>query len=305
MCAFRSNSIPQDSQQEALMVLTVTSHDLEQVVRANLAEDTFGWLCVKREAIISMSSGRDLFMTYSMMSSKIPHDETLILTLQESPLNSYIVSQQARALDLARVYLLMCVLEEDPEFFTPKVAKIIEVADKNELETFLKFLVFLPNHEAFAHVAVEALRTNIASVFDAIALNNPYPSLYFNDQQWNQMYLKAAFMQRDLSRIVDVDKRANADLARIISDYAHERWAASRDVDPMFWRPVAGFMNETLQEDMKRLLNSSDRYEQWAGGLSCFHSNDETTRLLLEPFPELKHKIESGEISWNSIKKIL
>lgn len=283
------------------MMLTVTSGDVEQVVRANIPEETFAWLQAKLKDTILAQSGRDLFMTYSMLSSKIPDRDPLITTLQESPFNKYLIRQQARNLELARVYMLMRVLEEDPDYFTPKVATLIQVADTNELAAFLKYLVFLPNHEAFRHAAVEALRTNIATVFDAIALNNPYPAAFFNDQQWNQMYLKAAFMQRDLSLIIDVDTRANADLTRIISDYAHERWAASRDVDPLFWRPVAGFLNTTLLADMERLLQSEDIRERQVAALCCHQSEHPKAQELLESYPELKETLTAGELSWESI----
>ena len=283
------------------MMLTVTSGDVEQVVRANLSEDTYGWLQTRLNETMEAQSARELFMMYSMLSSRITDRDPLILTLQESPFNSYLIRQHARILELARVYVLMRVLEENPDYFTSKVATLIQVADTNELAAFLKYLVFLPRHEAFKNVAVEALRTNIATVFDAIALNNPYPAAYFNDQQWNQMYLKAAFMQRDLSLIIGVDERANEELTRIISDYAHERWAASRSIDPMFWRPVGGFLNEALLVDMERLFRSEDIREQQAAALCCSQSDHPRAKELLDSNPGLKETLNSGQLGWESL----
>jgi hypothetical protein len=193
-------------------------------------------------------------------------------------------------------------LEIDAHYFGPKVNNIIEVADTGELETFLKYLILLPNPEVFKNTAVEALRTNIVTVFDAITLNNPYPAKYFNNQQWNQMYLKAAFMERDLSMIQAIDDRANKDLTRIISDYAHERWAASRKIDPLFWRPVTGFLNDTLLLDMKRLLSSDDLQENRAGALCCFNSKNEQALKLVDQYPKLKDQIASKEVTWKTVK---
>jgi len=167
----------------------------------------------------------------------------------------------------------------------------------------LKFLVLLPNPENYKVQAVEALRTNIATVFDAIALNNPYPALYFNEQQWNQMYLKAAFMQQNLNDIVQVDKRANKELTRIISDYAHERWAASREIDPSFWRPVSNFIEEKLLKDMKRLFSSDNLVERKAASLCCYYSNSSRAKALLAEFPDLAKGIENGNITWENIKE--
>ena len=211
--------------------------------------------------------------------------------------------QKVNIHQIARIYLLIKLLEEDKAFFTPKIAKLIEVADISELETFLKFLVLLPHPEEFKTVAVEALRTNISTVFNAIAYQNPFPSKFFDDQQWNQMYLKTAFMQGDLSAILDIDERANKDLARIISDYAHERWAAGRDIDPHFWRPVIKFIDGVLLNDVERLLISDNLIENRAGVLCCYYSANEDAKLLLSEHQELVEKIENKTLSWETLKE--
>lgn len=198
--------------------------------------------------------------------------------------------------------MLVQILESDADFFEEKVHNIIQIADTFELETLLKYLVLLPNAENFKFAAVEALRTNIATVFDAISMNNPYPGLYFNYQQWNQMYLKAAFMQRDLSQIMAVDKMANKELARIISDYAHERWAASRTIDPEFWRPVSNFLEGQTLEDMSRLFKSDSPVERNAAALVCYFSDKSDAKELLDNYPSLKDKIEKRVLTWENLK---
>src|SRR5690606_5226242 len=248
-------------------------------------------------------STKDLYLTYSLVPTKIGSVNRLSLLLEDMELKAYLETQGANLQQVSRIYLLYKVLEAKEDFFKAKVANIIEVADKSELETFLKFLVLLPHPENYKVQAVEALRTNISTVFDAIALNNPYPALYFNEQQWNQMYLKAAFMQQDLNRIVQVGQRANKELTRIISDYAHERWAASREIDPCFWRPVGNFMDEKLLKDMKRLFASDNMSEKKAAALCCFHSNSDEAKALLVDFPELVKGIENGGITWQNIKE--
>ncbi|MGY8916509.1 MAG: EboA domain-containing protein, partial [Flavobacteriales bacterium] len=91
--------------------------------------------------------------------------------------------------------------------------------------------------------------------------------------------------------IMDIDARANKDLVRIISDYAHERWAASRKVDPYFWRPVGGFLNETLVDDMKRLFLSENEKDNMAAALSCAISDNPQAKILLDKYPHLKNNI--------------
>tara|TARA_R110002049_G_scaffold94181_5_gene232272 strand:- start:91 stop:948 length:858 start_codon:yes stop_codon:yes gene_type:complete len=276
---------------------------LLKILKDNVDNENIHWLFSKIEGIVETESTKDLYLTYSLVPAKLKTEKDLSLLMVDKDLKAYLEVQQATLQQIGRIYLLFKVLEAKEDFFKAKVANIIEVADKSELETFLKFLVLLPHPENFKFQAVEALRTNIATVFDAIALNNPYPALYFNEQQWNQMYLKAAFMQQNLNDIVQVDKRANKELARIISDYAHERWAASREIDPSFWRPVSNFLDEKLLKDMKRLFSSDNQVERKAASLCCYNSNSSRAKALLAEFPELSKGIENGTITWENIKE--
>ena len=276
---------------------------LLKILEDNVSEENKAWLLSKIKSIVETESTKDLYLTYSLVPTKINTTAKLSLPEDSDSLGDYLGIQQANLQQIARIYLLFKVLEAKEEFFKSKVANIIEVADKSELETFLKFLVLLPNPENYKAQAVEALRTNISTVFDAIALNNPYPALYFNEQQWNQMYLKAAFMQQDLTVIEQVDKRANKELARIISDYAHERWAASREIDPHFWRPVSNYMDQGLLQDMKKLLASDNMAEKKAAALCCYNSNLSEAKDLLQQFPELEKGIQEGSITWEQIKE--
>ncbi len=242
-------------------------------------------------------------MAYSLLYKDFKETDTVDYGEGDDSTTQYLRHHRAEVLEMARIFLLTEVLEADAPFFRDKVANIIQVADTSELATFLRFLPLLPEKDHFKFTAVEALRTNISILFDAIALENPYPAAHFNDQQWNQMYLKAAFMQRDLSLIMDVDGRANKDLARIISDYAHERWAASRSIDPMFWRPVAPFLEGVLLEDMARLLDSEDVVERRAGALSCHHANTPSAKALLQGHEALVAAIEEEKLTWNTLKQ--
>ena len=277
--------------------------DIQNILNTYGAPDSVAWLKGKIESLKENKSSKDLFMTYSLLNVKFDAANVISFDALDTTSSRYLSGHNATMLQVSRIYFLAEVLSQDIEFYTPKVANIIQVADTGELETFLKYLVLLPNPEAYKQTAVEALRTNIATIFDAISLNNPYPAEYFNDQQWNQMFLKAAFMERDLSQIASIDERANEDLARIISDYAHERWAAGRKIDPLFWRPVSKFLNEQLLGDMKTLLNSDDVVENLAGALCCYYSENEKALALLNGKPELKHKIADGHTTWNTIKQ--
>lgn len=273
-----------------------------EILANNLPPEDHVWLEEQLGSILESQNVSGLYLFYSLLGSRIESVE-IVLNESKAPLKVYLRKQKVNQLELARIYLLIRVLEADFDYFAPKVAKIIELADRSELITFLKYLVLLPGADFFKDTAVEALRTNITPVFEAISMNNPYPSLYFNEQQWNQMYLKAAFMQLNLGHIVDVEKRSNRELARIISDYAHERWAASRQIDAMIWRPVGPYMNAELLKDMERLSNSDRPEENRAAALCCYHSGDEKAMEYIHAkAPKLVESIKNKELNWNQIK---
>ena len=94
----------------------------------------------------------------------------------------------------------------------------------------------------------------MTSVFNAIVLNNPFPATYFTEDAWNQMVLKAIFMQQPLYQIYGLEARRNDKLAKIACDFAHERWAAGRVVSPELWRLTIGFMDENIFTDLQNVL---------------------------------------------------
>lgn len=278
-----------------------TSKDyLSDILQLNLNNSEFQWLIDAVAQISEAKSKKDLYMTYSLCTSKIQNTPIADFGTQDFAWKTYLETQKASTLEISRVFILSSALEAGDEFLKP-VQQLIQVADKTELETFLKYLVFLPEPKNFNFAAVEALRTNIATVFNAISQYNPYPAQYFTTAEWNQMYLKAAFMQQDLKKIPEIEKMANKDLARIISDYAHERWAASRDVEPMFWRPVSNFLEGNLIDDIERLFKSDTEREQKAATLVCFHSNSDEAKKLLKTYDTHLQKVEKGNITWKNL----
>jgi len=102
--------------------------------------------------------------------------------------------------------------------------------DNRERQAVLRALPLLPDPAQFVALAVEACRSNVLTVFEAIACENPFAAEHFSELQFNQMVLKAAFNGVALARIVGLPARQNAELARMARDFAAERRAAGRPV---------------------------------------------------------------------------
>jgi hypothetical protein len=110
------------------------------------------------------------------------------------------------------------------------VARLFNQSDNREREALLKTLCMLPEPARFSATAIDACRSHVQSVFEAIACENSYPSRYFSDAAFNQLVLKAFFTGVSVKRIVDLARRVTPELRRMALDYASERTAAGRPV---------------------------------------------------------------------------
>lgn len=99
-----------------------------------------------------------------------------------------------------------------------------------ERTALLRVLAALPEPAAFLPLALDACRASTQPVFEAIACENPYPAAHFSESSFNQLALKAVFTGVALTRILDLESRRTAELARMAADYAAERRAAGRPV---------------------------------------------------------------------------
>ena len=149
--------------------------------------------------------------------------------------------------------------------------------------------------------ATDGCRTNIKGVFEAIAHRNPYPARYFDEVAFNQLCLKALFVGSHLYLIHGLTSRLNERLSRMMTDYAFERWAASRVVSPELWRCVASHPDERCMEALERALSQQDELTRNAAALACHESGHSGVRSLLHEHPALAELAQSGTLSWKQM----
>jgi hypothetical protein len=105
-----------------------------------------------------------------------------------------------------------------------------KTGDNDERAALLKALSMLPEPEAFVELAIDACRSHVQQVFEAIACENPYPARHFPEHNFNQMVLKSFFTGTPVQRIEGLATRRSPELARMAEAYASERRAAGRTV---------------------------------------------------------------------------
>jgi hypothetical protein len=133
--------------------------------------------------------------------------------------------------ELGRAVLLLETFRAlAPDRAAALLAECYGRADNRERQAVLRVLPLLPNARHFLPLAVDACRTSVQTVFEAIACENPFPAREFADASFHQMVLKSMFNGVALRRIVGLERRGGPELARMATDYAAERRAAGRTV---------------------------------------------------------------------------
>ncbi|WP_162425935.1 EboA domain-containing protein [Pontibacter pudoricolor] len=287
-------------------ILPTTIAFLEQLFNRQATPEAAKWLKEKKDLVKSSETGKELYLPFSA-APRYVGKSTLSLTQKEleqaNQLRKGFTPRHWTTDQLARTILLLSLPHENADNYSKTILKLFGTADMGELVALYAALPLLPHPEKFVAQATEGIRTNMGNVYEAIALNNPYPSENFTEAAWNQMVLKTIFTGKSLQKIYGLDERTNSDLARMLSDYAHERWAAGRTVTPELWRPVGPHINQTIIRDIKKLFASQNETEHEAAALACAQSGYPEAQALLNQHPLLKLKISEGQLNWSHISQ--
>jgi hypothetical protein len=205
--------------------------------------------------------------------------------------------------ELGRTLLILAIAKRSKDEFLDKLEKIFITSDMGEAEALYQSLPVLPYPKDLTQRAAEGVRSNITSVFNAVAHHNPYPADHMDDDAFNQIVLKALFVGSPLYKIQGLDRRANKKLAKILIEYAHERWSAGRVISPELWRPVGPFIDENSIEEIKKVLNETDDIHQHAAILALKSSDSDAAKKLLDQNKDLLTSVEEKEVTWEDIGK--
>ena len=267
-----------------------------------VADESLKWLDQKTKQIASGATTRTFFTAFSAVprytgKTKLeltPEDLQAAQTLCPGWFpGDWSVDQ------LARTLIVLALPHDNPEKYLQTLGQVFTTADVGELVALYQSLPLLPHPEIHRNQAAEGVRSNITAVFKAVALQNPYPADYFDNIAWNQMILKAIFVGSPLYLIQGLDRRANPELAQMLTNYAHERWAAKRSVTPELWRPVGQFADTEILADLEKVLQL-DLVQQEAAALACSQCPLHQAQELLARYPQLQLAITQGSLNWSS-----
>lgn len=274
---------------------------LQQRLTTNEANAEWQWLNTQIDKTLQSNSGKDLYITLGMVPRKLSRQD-LGLTSEElaeadAARGGWDPSLWSIA-GAARILVLAKVAQSKGEDFGRQYQELCRTADVSESIELHAALPLLPASKEVDQQVGEGLRTNMKAIFESIAHRNPYPRETFDENRWNHMVLKALFVDSTLAPIQGLDERANDELAGILCDYAHERWAANRSVTCELWRCVGPFARGARVDDLARALGSGETDSRHAAAIALAQSPDPKAGAILSAEPDLAKAVETGMIQW-------
>lgn len=277
---------------------------LHGIIKARVGTEQCEWLAQQEQKARSGVTPGHLYLAFSSAARHFPKtplelSETEIA--EAEALRPGFQPQHWNLLQAVRAFFLLMLPVEPKETYLSMLGQVLETADMNEQQAIYAALPLLPYPQELVYRAREGLRTNMVCVFEAVACHNPYPADFLPEPAWNQMVLKAVFIESVLYHIHGANRRANRKLAEMLLDLVHERWAAGRKVTPEAWRFIGPFIDDASFADIEKLAQSADAMERDAALLACAASDYLPAHRLLQEHAESYAAIVSGQLNWQAI----
>jgi hypothetical protein len=268
-----------------------------------LSPPTRQWIDSQCGLLAGSPRDRELYLSISLVSRKLGKED---LRLDAGDLQQAYEARESWdpsgwSIDQAGRILFLLSAKAGSEKFRTWLDQLCQTADVGELVAFYRGLPLYPDQPSHRLRAAEGVRSNMKAVFEAVAHRNPYPREQLPEGAWNQMVLKALFVGSALNPIQGLDERGNPTLMRMLCDYAHERWAATRPVSPELWRCVGRHADTAALADLQRVLETGTTPERQAAALALSYCPHPEARKLLSRAPDLERAIASGKVTWNRV----
>jgi len=260
---------------------------LYSIIQQNSNQQVQEWLQQQKSKLEETNTAQHFYSIFTVIPRFTGKNGIPDTKIPEFFIHSYTLDR------LARTWWLLQLSTENKDRYIQTIEGLFGAADMNEQIALYGALPLLAWPSAWKLRTAEGIRSNIGPVLEAIMLYNPYPAAHLEEPAWNQLVMKAIFTDKPVHLITGLDKRANRRLADTLRDYAHERWAAGRTVNPMLWRLIGPFIDEASFPDIVRVWHSENSVERDAAILACASS---TYTPALELVKE-----EISTLSWNSV----
>ncbi|MFB2117773.1 EboA domain-containing protein [Parapedobacter sp. 2B3] len=233
---------------------------ISSALKSRLHASTWLWLSAQVESLGADPSQATVVRIFTSLPRQLKADETLSpISLADVPEGLHglpLAVGEWTVVRLARVWLLMGIPKLDEEAYVQLIERLFKYGDMEELAALYSALPVYHYPEAWLSRCKEGIRSNIGPVRHAVMVNNPYPARFLEEEAWNQLVLKAFFTDEDIPHIIGLKERNNLRLAQALTDYAYERYAAQREINPMLWILVGPFLDARAFDLMERIMEN-------------------------------------------------
>jgi hypothetical protein len=204
---------------------------------------------------------------------------------------------------LARIALMVASYRDDAGF-AESLDRFCATAEINELIALCLGLPLYPAATLIAPRAREAIRSGTKPVFEAVVHRNPFPREVFLEGDWNQMVVKAVFIESPLWPIQGLDERCNARLAGMLVALATERSAASRPISNEVWRCVAPHLDAKAIAAMTHAWDAGVETDRMAIALALRTTPDMAADLpFMNQLQDIQVTLDNRNIGWRDLAR--
>lgn len=200
-----------------------------------------------------------------------------------------------------RILLTLASHRGNDAHFAAGIGRLFAAAEIGEQIALLQGLALFPAPALLVSYATEGVRSAMQPIFEAVAHRNPFPCEAFSEAQWNQMVVKTLFIGSRLAPIQGLDQRRNADLARMLIDYAAERRAAGRSISPELWRCVAPFAGEAEIATLAAILRDGTEAERAGAALALAECRLPAAMAALASNRDLAAAVRDERLAWDAV----
>jgi hypothetical protein len=202
---------------------------------------------------------------------------------------------------LARIALMIASYRSDIDF-AGRLDRYCATAEINELIALCLGFAIYPVTAPIEPRAREAIRSGMKPVFEALAHRNPYPAEVFSEDHWNQMVVKAIFIDSSLWPIWGLDRRGNPGLARMLVSLWQERRAANRPISGEIWRCIAPFADRDRMAALVGAWQAGAENDRLAIALALRAAPKAASELPFgDQLREVEARLDAQRIDWREL----
>jgi hypothetical protein len=237
---------------------------LQQHLFSHVSENTRKWIEQALTEVNSSENIPDTISYYSGAANEILDQIPITDDVPRLLINDYALNTAKwSTTDLFRVVLVLFSMGQGGDTNAGLLKTIYRYSDEAERACITRALGLFQNAEKLKQIALETGRTNSAYLFSAIALDNPYPAIYYTEHEYNQLVMKSLFIGLPITKIYGLETRANSELSRMCEDYIDERLSANRDVPNDIWHALIHHASEHGEEFLMQYISDDSEKHRY------------------------------------------